>query len=176
MFGKSNKPAQAAPQQDSASRPKLTDIAEIIGGGLVQVIVTDHNPISFSMFLNTLAISEYDVDSLNIDIVAPGDGTGSTIVRATLASYVTNVASQRVLEHRELFPCTIEVIALDRRISISCLRKDSTDGLWINVGLKADGDSHELRGLQEFRFLLSHDLLDARVTWVDGETEDLLPQ
>jgi len=173
VFGKSNKAAPPTPA--SAAMPAASELAKIMGNGLVQLIVTSTEPIQFYLFLNNLAVEEMDVEEISINIVAADDSTDQKIVRATLSEYVTNVAGQRVLQSRELFPCTFEVIAQDRRIAISCLNLDSTQGLWINVGLKPDGDSHELQGLKEFRFLLTHELLDARITWVDGQSESVYP-
>ena len=175
MFGKSNKVNGKAPIP-APQRPAGADLAKILGGGLVQVIVTESFPVEFSLFLNQTSVSQIDVDSISIDVVAPEDPNEGVTVRASLAQYVTNVMGERVLQTRELFPCTIEVIALDRRLAVTCSRPDSTEGLWVNVGLRPNGDSAELTGLREFRFLLNHDLLDARVTWVDGESENLLPQ
>jgi len=175
LFGKSNKGA-AHVDTPAPRRLPAGDLAKIQGGGLVQLIVTETQPIGFSLFLNQTAVSEINIDSLSIDVVAPDDPSEAVTVRATLSEYVTNVTGERVVQNRELFPCTIEVIALDRRLAVTCTRHDSTDGLWVSVGLRANGESAELTGLREFRFLLSHDMLDARVTWVDGESEDLLPQ
>jgi hypothetical protein len=175
LFGKSkreNSHEQSPPPQ----RVAAADLAKIQGGGLVQLIVTETQPIGFSLFLNHTAVSEIDIDSLSIDVLAPDDPSDGVTVRATLSEYVTNVTGERVVQNRELFPCTIEVIARDRRLAVTCTRHDSTDGLWVSVGLRANGESAELTGLREFRFLLSHDMLDARVIWVDGQSEDLLPQ
>jgi hypothetical protein len=175
LFGKS-KYGNGHADAPAPQRPAAADQAKIQGGGLVQVIVTDIRPIGFSLFLNQNAVSEMDVDSISIDVVAPEDTASGVTVRATLSEYVTNVAGERVLQHRELFPCTIEVIALDRRLAVTCTKHDSLEGLWVSVGLRANGESSDLTGLREFRFLLSHDMLDAKVTWVDGQSEDLLPQ
>ena len=175
MFGKSNKGYGHA-QAPTPQRAAAADLAKILGGGLVQLIVTETQPIGFSLFLNQTAVSEIDVDSISIDVVAPDDPSDAIVVRATLSEYVTTVSGERVVQNRELFPCTIEVIALDRRLAVTCTRHDSTDGLWVSVGLRANGESADLTGLREFRFLLSHDMLDAKVTWVDGESENLLPQ
>ncbi len=178
MFGKSNtnapKPGNA--QSPQVERAAAVEMARIAGGGLVQMIVTDTYPVQFYLFLNDKLVPDIDVESLSVNIVAPITQTDSMIVRATLSSYITNVAGERTLENRELFPCTLELIAMDRRIAVSCTRPDSTEGLWVNVGLRPDGDSRELQGLKEFRLLVTHDLIDARITWVDGESESLFPQ
>jgi hypothetical protein len=140
---------------------------------LVQVIVTSLAPTTFYVFLNDRAVPEMDVESLSIDIeVQEG---GDAIVRATLARYVDTVTGQKTLQHNELFPSTLEIVALNRRLSITCTNADSLEGLWINLGLRPDGSSKELQGVRALRFLLTRELLDAKLTWEDGTTEDVLP-
>jgi len=172
VFGK---PAQnnngATPARTSAA-----ELAEIEGGGLVQVIVTNLRPLTFSLFLNDTEVPQIDVDSLSISIEVPTDGGSSPIVRATLFRYVTSVTGSKTQQHTELFPCTIEVVALGRRLSITCMNLNSLDGLWVSLGLKADGTTNDLTGLQSARFLLSQEILDAKITYEDGVSEDLLPQ
>lgn len=176
LFGKSRPNNNGKTNTPEVMRPAASDLAKIQGGGLVQLIVTETRPVEFSLFLNQSEINQIDVESVSIDVVAPENPVDGVVVRATLSHYVTNITGQRALENRELFPCTIEVIALDRRLAVTCTRHDSTEGLWVSVGLRPNGESAELTGLREFRFLLTHDLLDAQVTWVDGTSENLLPQ
>lgn len=171
MFGK-------PPQNNGASppRPATSDLARIEGGGLVQVIVTELHPIAFSLFLNDTEVSQMDIDSLSISIEMPVEGSYGPTVRATLYRYVNSVTGEKTQQHTELFPSTIEVVALGRRLAITCENPNSLEGLWVSVGLRTDGAGVDLSGLQSFRFLLNHDLLDAKVTYEDGATEDLLPQ
>ena len=172
MFGKRDTPA---PPQQSA-RPAAADRAQIQGGGLVQVIVTSLTPFTYYIFLNQLVVPQDDIESLSLSIEAPEPGGGEQIVRATLARYVQNVASERVLQHFELFPCTIELVALGRRLQITCTHPDSLDGLWISLGLREDGSSAEISGARALRLLITEGILDAKLTWEDGQVEDLLPQ
>ncbi len=154
-------------------RPAASEEAKIQGGGLVQVIITSLTPTTFYVFLNDHAVSEMDVESLSIDIEAQDDGSGR--VQATLTRYVDTVTGEKTQQHTPLFPSTLEIVALGRRLSITCMNPDSLDGLWINLGLRADGSSKELQGLRALRFLLTRELLDAKITWEDGLTEDVLP-
>src|SRR6185437_1456477 len=106
-----------------------------------QVIVTSLTPMTFFVFLNDHAVPEMEVESLSMDIEAsPG---GQNIVRSTLTRYVDTVTGEKTLQHTELFPSTLEIIALGRRIAITCMNADSLDGLWINLGLRPDGSSKE---------------------------------
>ena len=174
MFGKSsqqNNGVQPAPQH-----PPASDLALIQGGGLVQLIVSELHPIEFALFLNEKAVPALEVESISVDIVVGDDTYTAPTVRATLSRYVKNVTGEVSQQRTELFPCTLEVIAVGRRIAITCMRPDSTDNLWVNIGLKPDGDSHEMSRLKEFRFLLTQEMLDARVTYMDGSSENLLPQ
>lgn len=174
MFGK---PAQGSNNGATPQRRAASDVARIEGGGLVQVIVTSLSPMTYYLFLNDQAVSQIDIESLSLDIETPDiSGTGSPIVRATLSRYVTSVDGQKTAQRTEIFPSTLEIVALGRRISVTCSRADSLDGLWINLGLKPDGSSGDVEGAAALRILLTEGILDAKLTWNDGETEDLLPQ
>ncbi len=172
MFGKRDIPV---PPQTPV-RPAAAERAQILGGGLVQIIVTSLMPFTYYIFLNQLALPQEDIESFSLSIEAPGNDNGQQIVRATLARYVRNVAGERILQHYELFPCTIELVALGRRLQITCSHPDSLDGLWISLGLKEDGSTAEVSGARALRLLITEGILDAKLTWEDGEVEDLLPQ
>lgn len=172
MFGKRDIPAPAQPPARQAAAQR----AQIQGGGLVQVIVTSLMPFTYYVFLNQLAVPQEDIESFSLSIEAPGPEGGQQIVRATLARYVQNVAGERTLQNAELFPCTIELVALGRRLQITCTHPDSLDGLWISLGLRDDGSSAEVSGARALRLLITEGILDAKLTWEDGQVEDLLPQ
>ena len=170
MFGK-NKP----PQADVEARLPAADAARIEGGGLVQVIVTSLGPVEFFLFLNDQLVPQVDVESLSLSVEAPGADVSGGIVRATLARYVTNVTGTRTIQRSELFPCTLEIVAAGRRVAVTCATPNSLEGVWINLGLRADGTSADVKGAQSVQVLVTDSLVDARITWVGGETEDLLP-
>jgi len=166
------------PQSPNGSAPPYRaahEVAKIQGGGLVQVIVTSLTPMTYYLFLNDQAVSQMDIESLSVSIEAP-EGTGNGIVRATLSRYVGTVTGQKTLQRTELFPCTLEIVALGRRISVTCMRPDSLEGCWISLGLAPDGTGSDITGAKALRFLLTEGILDAKLTWEDGQTEDLLPQ
>jgi hypothetical protein len=131
---------------------------------------------TFYVFLNDQAIEQMDVESLSVDIEAPTATEPNGVLRATLARYVSTVTGERSLQHTELFPCVLEIIALKRRINLCCSDPSSLESTWVDLGLKPNGEAYQLGGLQTFRFLLTEGILDAKVTWEDGQTEDLLPQ
>lgn len=174
MFGQS--PASGSNGKPFVTTPARTaaDVARIEGGGLVQVIVTNLVPLTFYVFLNDHAVDQVDVESLSVAIDAVN--LAEPVVRATLARYVTSVSGERTIQHQELFPSTVEVVAMGRRICVACASLNSLDGLWISLGLKGDGTSSEITGARALQILLTEGLLDARITWSDGQMETLLPQ
>jgi hypothetical protein len=173
MFGR---PPQNNNGRSSQARPTAAEMALIQGGGLVQIIVTNLAPLTYFLFLNDTEVSQMDVESLSIFIEAPQGAGDAGTIRATLARYMPSVTGARTLQRTELFPCTLELIALQRRLSITAMHADSFDGLWISLGLKPNGESFELEGLKGLTVLINETILHAKLTWQDGETEDLLPQ
>ncbi len=158
---------------EHAARQPATEVAQIQGGGLVLVVVTETSPLSYCIFLNNRAVPQENVESLSVAVEV--SDAGDPVVRATLSSYVTTVAGERSLQHKELFPCTIEMIARERRLVVSCEDLNSIDTVWIALGLHPDGAGRKISGAKGLRILLTNELLDAKVTWVDGDAEDLLP-
>src|SRR2546421_10006123 len=139
------------------------------------MVVTDLEPLVFYLFLNCKLIQQDEVESFSLAIESPNEEQQSEgIVRATLSRYVTNVAGERAQRYQDLFPSTIEIVAEGRRISVTCPNSGSLDGLWISLGLKSDGSSAEVTGAQSLRIVISDGILDAKLTWTDGITEDLL--
>lgn len=153
--------------------PAAADVAQIQGGGLAHIFVDCTSPLSYSVFLNEKPVSQEDLAgfSLVIDASSPTN----PMVRATLSRYVTVITGERQLQRQELFPCTVELIAAGRRVVVTCSRVDSLDGLWVWLGLRSDGSSNELSGLQSINILLEGTLLGAEIVWVDGVHESLLP-
>lgn len=160
----------------STSATAAADLALIQGGGLVHVIVTETTPLTFYVFLNDKPLPPDDVESVSLYIAAPDAPNDPGTVRATLSHFVQDVAGARSAHRQELFPCTLEIVALGRRISVSAMQAGSLDGLWINLGLKPNGETNELSGLQSMTVLLQDQILHAAITWEDGREEELLPQ
>lgn len=171
MFGRKSPP----PMTPEPARLKASEIAHIEGGGLVQLIITDVKPTAFYLFLNDLYVPQERVESFSLSIEAPSQQALGGIVRATLARYVDTVAGRTELQRSELFPCTLEIVALGRRLSVTATQPDSVEGLWVNLGLRADGTSAEVQGLSALRILVMEGFIDAKLTWSDGEVEDIFP-
>lgn len=161
---------KAAPQRRAAA-----DVARIEGGGLVHAIITSLSPVTFYLFVNDKAVSQMEVESLEVNIDVPSDGAGDIIVRASLTRYVKSVTGEQSTQYQNLFPSTIEVIALGRRILITAENADSVDNLFVSLGIRPDGTTNDLKGLKSLHVLISNDLIDASLTWEDGAAEQLLP-
>lgn len=171
MFGKPSDPGngRAAPQRRAAA-----DVARIEGGGLVHVIVTSLSPVTFYLFVNDKPISQMDVESLEVNIDVGDDG-GDTIVRASLSRYITSVIGEKTTQYTNLFPSTIEIVALTRRILITAENADSVDNLYVSLGLRPDGTTNDLKGLKSVNVMITNVLFQASLTWEDGQTEDIVP-
>ncbi len=170
MFGK------PTPQPQPQARPQSSEVAKIQGGGLVQVIIPEIAPLTYYLFLNERYVPQTEIESLSVSVEAPGPDVTSTIVRATLEQYVHTVSGEISRQRTELFPCTIEIIAVGRRIAVTCATPNSLDGVWINLGLRADGTSADVNGLRALEVLITEGIVDARLTWNDGATESIFPQ
>jgi hypothetical protein len=172
VFGKPNPNQNAAPPP----RRKAADVARILGGGLVQVIITSIQPLTFYLFLNDKPISQMDVESLTLSIDAPGSENPMGGIYATLAFQATNVTGEKAIQSISLFPSTIEIVGAGRRISVTAKNAESIEDMWVDLGLNPDGTGNEVKGLRSLRVLITDGIVDAKLTWEDGETEDLMPQ
>lgn len=171
MFGN-----QAKNNGTDSARPAAAEVARIQGGGLAQIIVTELHPLTYYLFLNDTFVPQEQIAELSVSIEAPSDTNPDGMVRATLNRVVPNVAGESGRQSQELFPCNLVIVALGRRIALSAPNAGSLDGLWISLGMRADGSGAEVTGAQSMRIVLTESILDAKLTWTDGETEDLLPQ
>ena len=179
MFGKPQQKNTANSLTNGHGAPmrKATvDVAQIEGGGLVQVIVTGLSPLTFYLFLNDQMVPQIDIESLNIVIEAPRDeDPTSGMIRATLSRYVQDVTSNKSQQRTELFPCTLELIAQNRRLCVICPNPNSFEGLYLTVGLKPNGTDSELKGVHSLNVLLTDGILDAKITWNEGDTDSVFP-
>ncbi len=171
MFGK---PADPGNGKSVPQRRAAADVARIEGGGLVHVIVTSVSPVTFYLFVNDKTISQLEVESLEVNIDV-GDGEGDTIVRASLSRFIKSVTGEQTTQYTNLFPATIEIVAGARRILITAENADSVDNLYVSLGLRPDGTTNDLKGLRSLNVMITNVLFQARLTWEDGQTEDILP-
>lgn len=170
MFGSTNGANAPAP-----ARPAAAEVARL-EGTLTQIIVSGPASDGLHVFLNGVPVPTGDVESLSLEIVAPDDSGQNGVVSAILSRYESGPAG-RTQRAASLLPGTVEVIARGRRLVLTGVAEGSFDGLWLGLGLRADGTSSELTGVQSLRLAAAPGLLDAKLTWSeDGTTEDLLPE
>jgi hypothetical protein len=173
LFGKpQQQPPAAAQNFPQPGRIAASEAAKIQGGGLVQIIITNPNIPEFYVFLNEQYAPQLEIEGFSLQIEV-GDTSGVPIVRATLAQIVTNVAGQRLTQRRELFPGTLEIVTLGRRVSVTCTSLNSLDGLWISLGLLPDGTGRDITGAKSLNILMEGGLFSARLIWMDGAEEEL---
>ncbi len=170
MFGNSTNGAVPRP-----NRPSAADVAQI-STNLTQVIVSSDSSEGLLVIVNGQPLSSGAVESLSVEIIAPDDTNNSGNISAILSRYQTGPDGRRTQQASSLFPGTVELIGRGRRVLVSCPQEGSFDGLWLGLGLRVDGTSNELTGVQTLRLAVAPGLLDAKLTWSeDGTTEDLLP-
>ncbi|MES2460239.1 MAG: hypothetical protein V4671_06630 [Armatimonadota bacterium] len=153
----------------ATNRPAASSQAAI-EGNLTHLLIGDPTSVDgWHLFMNAKQIPTGEIESLSIEIIAPSDASEGTLT-GLLSRYVTDSSGQRTQRSVSLFPGTVEVIAGGRRITVTCQEPGSFDGLWLGLGLRSDGTSTELGGVQSLRILADPDskLLDARLSWVDN--------
>jgi len=171
MFGIANGTPPPA-----ANRPPASEVARV-EGSLTHVIVSGPASDGLHVFLNGQPVPMGEVESLTLEIIAPDPEGRSGSVSAVLSRYQTEPDGTRGQKAVPLFPGTVEVMARGRRLVVTCLQENSFDGLWLGLGLRADGTSSELSGVGSLRLAAAPGLLDAKLVWSeDGVTEDLLPE
>ena len=171
MFGSNNGAPAPAP-----NRPLAAEVARM-ESNFTQVIVSGPSSVGLAVFLNGQPVPTGDVESLTIEIIAPDANNRTGSVAAVLSRYTSGPSGGRDQRSATLFPGTVEVIAHGRRLVVTCMEDGSFEGLWLGLGLRADGTSSELTGVQSLRLAVTPNLIDAKLTWSeDGTTEDLLPE
>ena len=171
MFGQTNNSVPTVP-----ALPAAAEVARL-GSSLTQIIVSGPSSADLFVFLNGQPIPTGEVESLSVEIIAPDQNGQNGTVAAVLSRYKTGLTGSRDQTATSLFPGTIELIARGRRIVVTCEQDGSFDGLWLGLGLRADGTSSELTGVQSLRLAAAPGLVDAKLIWSDtGATEDLLPE
>ncbi len=171
MFGSAKNGAAPA-----VNRPLASEVARI-ESTLTQVIVSSPSSDGLTVFVNGQPVPVGDVESLTVEIIAPDAAGQNGAVTAVLSRYQIGPTGGRTQKAASLFPGTVEIIARGRRLVVTCMAEGLFDGLWLGLGLRADGTSSELTGVGSLRLAVAPGLLDAKLVWSeDGTTEDLLPE
>ena len=157
-----------------SGRPKAASIARI-ENNYTHVLVSGTGSDGVAVFLNAQPVQHGELESLSINIVAPLDENDRGVVTGVVSRYQTGPDGARVQRGASLFPGTVEIVVKNRRIVVTCQNEGQFDGLWLGIGLNADGTSTDLSGVQSLRITVTPDVCDARLEWADGSgTEDLL--
>ena len=185
MFGSNNGASAGAPDNSNSNRPTAESVARI-DANLTQVIVAPGTgaDAGVQVFVNGQPIAPGSLENVGIEISAPTDAAPDGTLTAILSRYAggssasggtvpTSASPSQTTT--ALFPGTVEIIARGRRVVVSCPVAGSFDGLFLGLGLRQDGTSTELTGVQSLRVVISPDLCDAKIVWVeDGRDESLL--
>ena len=171
MFGNNANNGTSA----SANRPAASEAARI-EGHLTHVIVSGEGVDGLNIFLDAQLVLPSEVESLSLEIIAPSDTNPSGSITALLSRYVAGADGKKTQQGVSLFPGTVDIIARGRRITVTAQQEGSFEGLWLGLGMRADGTSSELTGVQSLRVVFALGVIDAKLIWVeDGAAEDLLP-
>jgi hypothetical protein len=144
----------------TANRPAAAALARI-ASPLTQVIVTGEAIDDLNVFFHGKLILPGQVESLSLNI----DGEKGQVT--------AQLSWKENGEHRgaSLFPGTVDIVAREKRLSVTSAVDGSLDGLWVSLGLAEDGTSTELTGVASLRVLLTPGLLDTKLIWSDGRDE-----
>ncbi len=172
MFGNNNGSAPAP----GGNRPAASSVARI-ENNLTHVLVSGNGgPDNVSVFINAQPVLHGALESVSVNIVAPQSDSDKGTLTGVVSRYQGGAdGAQRTQGSTSLFPGTVEIIAKNRRIVITCTQDGQFDGLWLGVGMNADGTSTQLEGVRSLRVTVTPDLVDARLGWLDrDDDEDLL--
>ena len=162
--------AQLPPPIPSGDRPYTDSIAQI-EGSLTHVFLSTRENGGVRVFSNGEAVQADLFESLSVEIVAPYDSQDG-ILAATLSRYSAPGGGSP--QGSSIFPGTVEVIGGGKRISITCTDLNSFDGLFLRFGLGEDGAGSDALGVAKFRLVVTPDLQDALLTWVEDGREDVI--
>lgn len=154
--------------------PSLAELSQVHGRGLVQVIVSRVSPFTWHCFINGEYVPDVDLEDLLLHVELPEDGDVS---RATVQAYLTckrdGLTGTRESQTLDLFPATIDLLLDKHRLVVTCAEKGSIESVSVMAGLQEDGSCHILEGIRALKVVISYGIMDARITWMDGQTESL---
>jgi hypothetical protein len=154
-----------------SNRPAAAEVAKI-DTHITHVIVSSASADGLNVFLDGKAVLQGTIESLSVEIVAPTDTSPSGTIAAVLARFETTSDGQKRQVGTNLFPGTVEVIADGKRVTVSCAETGSFEGLYLGLGMRADGTSDGLTGVQSLRVAVAPGgLISAKLLWSDGLEE-----
>jgi hypothetical protein len=170
MFGGPRR--STTPPPGNSTRPQAGDAARI-SGNLTHVFVNGQSSDGLMIYFNGQPLMTGQLDSLSVEIVAPGERDNGTLT-AILSYYETGANGTRTNKSFSLFPGTVELIADGKRLSITCAEEGVFDGLFLRFGTDNNGVGMEANGVQSLRLLITPELRDVRLVWIEDGREDIL--
>lgn len=153
------------------SRPAVKDVARVTGT-LTHVLIESTDADGLHVFVNAVPVLTGSIESVSVSVVAPVSENDSGTLTAILSRYATGADGTRTQTATALFPGTLEIVTPERRLTLTCQEAGSFAGLWLGIGLAADGTATELTGVQSLHVVITPGILDAQLTWSeDGTTE-----
>ena len=137
-----------------SNRPSAAQVA-LLDTHLTHVLMSGDSIADLHIFVDATPVLTGSIESFSLDIVAPSDEVPDGRITAILSRYETAPDGSKRQSATALFPGTVEIVGKGRRISISCPEAGSFDGLWLGLGLRADGTADELTGVKSLRVLLA---------------------
>ncbi|MDX1933737.1 MAG: hypothetical protein SFU56_14155 [Capsulimonadales bacterium] len=171
MFG-GPKTSATPPPGDDGGRPQTARVAQITGT-LTHVFVHGKGAGSLDVFVNGQPLLSGQVESLSVEIVAPGERDDGTLT-GILSYFESGGDGGRTNKSLSLFPGTVELIAENRRVSVTCAEEGSFEGLFLRFGTENDGIGLEASGVKSLRIVVTPELRDVRLVWVEDGREDIL--
>jgi hypothetical protein len=162
----------ATPPPGNSGRPQAADVARL-SNSITHVFVNGKGADSLNVFHNGQPLLTGTLESISVEIVAPEENANGTLTG--ILSYreggVEGSAGNKAVS---LFPGTLELIADGTRLSITCAEEGSFDGLFLRFGTENDGIGMEANGVKSLRLLITPDLRDGRLVWIEDGREDIL--
>ena len=159
--------------QNNGSRPQAAEVAAITGHLTHVFIAEGGGPDAVETFYDGLKIPTGALESLSVQIVAPDERNPGTIT-GILSRYDAGAQSGTAVKTLRLFPGTVEFIAKNRRISVTCAVENSFDDLFLRFGTDDNGVGLQADGVLSLNIVVSGSLLDARLVWAEDNREDVL--
>ena len=170
MFGQAIFGQNGATPQSEPVRPPVREVAQVAGMLTHVLIESTESAGGLHVFVNAVPVPTGSIESLSVTIVAPTSESDAGTLTAILSRY----DSDRKQEAVALFPGTLEIVTPQRRLTLTCQEAGAFEGLWLGVGLNADGTATELAGVQALRVVIAPGLLDAQLTWGDTGTSEAI--
>lgn len=109
---------------------------------------------------------------------------GQSILTGSIESISVDIDSEKgnvtaILVRKEggnisLFPGSVEIIAKEKRISLSALEANNLDGLYFGLGVREDGTSDQVKGVKSLRIVLTPGLASATLVWDEDGTNEVI--